>query len=1081
MSLFPIKCPIKCPMKLAALCLLLFTLFTAEFSAEIFAAALDTGFGDNGKVAVDLGSYGDQANAVLVQPDGKILVGGSTANSANLDFMLFRLLADGSLDPEFNIDGKVSTAIGSDDDEVFALALQKDGRILAAGYSSKDGSRDFALARYNSDGSLDPDFGTGGMAVKSVSDSDDEITGVAVQPDGKILLTGTALKDEGRVVVVGRYRSDGTADDESFADKGFNLSAVGTDARAESLLLTQEGRILVAGTYSEKKENEQQKTALMVLAYDENGELDTTFGHKGVTVPLNGTVPSAGYGMTIRSDGSILVAGSVGENGERDGALFLFGEDGLPDTTFGEKGALVVDDDKDTVVYDVLATDEMIAATGVTVGEDGLRKSLLVTYTKDDGANSELLFQQRMAEAESADDTPGTPSWEKETTTDDNEEGSASALAATGDGGVVVAGVSGSQDTSSASVSKYNLSSINSETSSGSSAGNIYVWTGEPVELTRTTVLIPGKILEGFDSAVTKRGVVFSVNEFPVLEGGSSTDSTTTDDTATVDETAPSITASTKSTFSSTEEVILAVSTDEDAICRYNADYDEDYGEMSSVLSSSFGTGHHVSLGTLAEGDYIFYVRCKDKEGNINTSGTKITFPVKATSGTDEDTKDPTITNRTSTQFNSNSFTHPVELEIATDEKAICKYSDTYTSGEVSTTMSTYHAHTISDPENRRYNYTITCTDDAGNSAEEKISFLVTPVVIKGSTYSSGELSATGTWSDNTDTLSITTDVDATCKYDTGDVAYGSMTQFTTTGNTDHKATLNDLSNGTTYTYYVRCKNAATEEETPVSTKITFTVGSATQPDNQTTKLFASSSPMKAGLTTALESVGNLFVSTAMAESGCCSSHGGVCDDKCCDGTALSELCGGTSSSDSNSTTTNGSSSSSEINTQDSVFQEQGNIVDEGTGTGQFTAKLADLKPGTVFYARAYAVVNGITYYGNQISFRTEDSCFVATAAYGSIFHPAVQLLRDFRDRFMIDNPAGRALVRLYYHYSPPVADMIRNSAVLRPMTRTLLMPIIGSAWLTMRFGWLWMLLPAAALLILSRFGMSMMRKEELS
>ncbi|MCI5220795.1 MAG: hypothetical protein D3914_16775, partial [Candidatus Electrothrix sp. LOE2] len=180
MSLFPIKCPIKYPMKLAALCLLLFTLFTAEFSAETFAAALDIGFGDNGKVAVDLGSYGDQANAVLVQPDGKILVGGSTANSANLDFMLFRLLADGSLDPEFNIDGKVSTAIGSDDDEVFALALQKDGRILAAGYSSKDGSRDFALARYNSDGSLDPDFGTGGMAVKSVSDSDDEITGVAV-------------------------------------------------------------------------------------------------------------------------------------------------------------------------------------------------------------------------------------------------------------------------------------------------------------------------------------------------------------------------------------------------------------------------------------------------------------------------------------------------------------------------------------------------------------------------------------------------------------------------------------------------------------------------------------------------------------------------------------------------------------------------------------------------------------------------------------------------------------------------------------------------------------------------------------
>jgi uncharacterized delta-60 repeat protein len=1064
MSLFPIKCPIKYPMKLAALCLLLFTLFTAEFSAETFAAALDIGFGDNGKVAVDLGSYGDQANAVLVQPDGKILVGGSTANSANLDFMLFRLLADGSLDPEFNIDGKVSTAIGSDDDEVFALALQKDGRILAAGYSSKDGSRDFALARYNSDGSLDPDFGTGGMAVKSVSDSDDEITGVAVQPDGKILLTGTALKDEGRVVVVGRYRSDGTADDESFADKGFNLSAVGTDARAESLLLTQEGRILVAGTYSEKKENEQQKTALMVLAYDENGELDTTFGHKGVTVPLNGTVPSAGYGMTIRSDGSILVAGSVGENGERDGALFLFGEDGLPDTTFGEKGALVVDDDKDTVVYDVLAIDEMIAATGVTVGEDGKRKSLLVTYSKE--TNSEL-FQQRMADAESADDnTPGTPSdfWGTGgtviTTDVNNEESSASSLAVT-KGGLIVAGVSGSQDTSSASVSKYTLSLISSTTSSGSSAGNIYVWTGEPVQVTRTTVLIPGEILEGFDSAVTKRGVVFSVDPFPVLEGGSSTDSTTTDDTATVDETAPSITASTKSTFSSTEEVILAVSTDEDAICRYNANYDEDYGEMSSVLSSSFGTGHHVVLGQLAAGSYTYYVRCKDVKGNINSSGDNITFEVKE----ETEKNSAEAPERGDLSPGGNVSGSSVTLSLTTDVAATCKYTDSGAGMDYSNmkkffdeTGETEHSESVSDLADGEYTYYVRCkntSSGAANTTDAKITFTVdtTEIVVE----------ITQSYFDpDTNTLSVTTDVAASCRYKKGiDVDYTSMNDsFLSTGATLHEVTLDALSDGT-YTYYVRCENTATKEVTPVGTAITFTVVSITQPDNQATKLFASSSPMKAGLTTALESVGNLFVSTALAEED-------------------TETTTSDSSSSSATASDSSSSSSSEINTQDSVFQEQGNIVDEGTGTGQFTAKLADLKPGTVFYARAYAVVNGTTYYGNQISFRTEDSCFVATAAYGSIFHPAVQLLRDFRDRFMIDNPAGRALVRLYYHYSPPVADMIRNSAVLRPMTRTLLMPIIGSAWLTMRFGWLWMLLPAAALVLLNRFGMRTMRKERM-
>ena len=157
-------CPIKCPMKLVALCLLLFVLFTAE----TFAASLDTGFGDNGKVAVDLGSYGDQANAVFVQPDGKILVGGSTSNTVDLDFMVFRLLADGSFDTEFNIDGTVSTAVGSNDDEVFALALQEDGKILAAGYSNNNGDRDFALVRYHSDGTLDLKFGLEGIVVTAV-------------------------------------------------------------------------------------------------------------------------------------------------------------------------------------------------------------------------------------------------------------------------------------------------------------------------------------------------------------------------------------------------------------------------------------------------------------------------------------------------------------------------------------------------------------------------------------------------------------------------------------------------------------------------------------------------------------------------------------------------------------------------------------------------------------------------------------------------------------------------------------------------------------------------------------------------
>ncbi|CAK8713995.1 hypothetical protein GKODMF_05590 [Candidatus Electrothrix gigas] len=938
-----------CPIKFATLCLVFLSLLLVE-TTESFAASLDAGFGDNGKVAVNLGSYGDQANAVLVQPDNKILVGGSTSSTADLDFMLFRLLADGSLDSEFNIDGMVSTAVGSNDDEVFALALQQDNKILAAGYSSTNGNRDFALARYNSDGSLDRDFGLEGLVVTAVSDSDDEITGIAVQDDGKILLTGTALGNEGRVVVLSRYQQNGSPD-TTFADEGFMLSAVGTDARAESLLLTDEGGIRIAGTYQEG-----EHTALMVLGYNADGYLDTSFGYEGVTVPLDGTVPSAGSGLALRDDGSILVAGSVGKNGERDGALFLFGENGLPDRAFGERGVLITADKQDTVFYDALITEAMVAATGVTVGEDGMRESILVTYARKDGSNATQLFQQQMTGAralaeDNEDNKDSAPVAQILTTEMDNEEEYTFSLAAADAGSVVVVGASGAQEVSQAAVSKYTIFQDGvAPTYWNTDTGNAFIFTGQPLDNTRTTSVIPVEISPEVGT-VTKRGVVFSVDPLPVLEGST---------TSTADETAPSITSSTKSSFSTAEQVFLVVSTDENAVCRYNENYDEDYDEMSHTLSSSFGTGHHVNLGTLTEGTYTYYVRCKDKVGNTKTPGTSVSFTVSADTKTE------------------------------------------------------------------------------GNAPERSV------------------LSPSGTVSSSSVTLSLTTDVVATCKYTNSGAGmdYSNMKNlFDITNGKTHSEPVSNLDDGS-YTYYVRCKNSATGVANTTDGVISFTVeGTETPtPPGGPTAFILHNNNFRSGMSLALKNVGELFVSTAIAQED-------------------------TDSTTTATTSTSTSTSSTTVDTEDNDFLEQGS-VDAGSGTGKFTVKLEDLKPGTVFYARAYAVVNGITYYGNQISFQTADSCFVATAAYGSIFHPAVAILRNFRDRFMLDNAVSRSLVRLYYCYSPPIADMIHNSTVLRPMTRILLMPIIGAAWLTMRFGWIWLLLPAAALIVLSWFGgMRMKRK----
>ncbi len=145
----------------------------AALCSDASAAALDAGFGHDGRVAVELGIFGSRANAVAAQADGKIVAAGYAASSADRDFMLFRLLPDGSLDTSFNYDGTVTTAVGAFDDEALAVAVQADGKIIAAGYSGNGENRDFALVRYNSDGSVDRSFGAEGMVVTAVSASHD--------------------------------------------------------------------------------------------------------------------------------------------------------------------------------------------------------------------------------------------------------------------------------------------------------------------------------------------------------------------------------------------------------------------------------------------------------------------------------------------------------------------------------------------------------------------------------------------------------------------------------------------------------------------------------------------------------------------------------------------------------------------------------------------------------------------------------------------------------------------------------------------------------------------------------------------
>src|SRR5581483_9634764 len=191
--------------------------------------SLDASFGTGGKVLTDFGRSYDQATAVAIQLDGKIVVVGRTqTGGSNDDFALARYNADGSLDATFGVGGKVHTDLGATFFErANAVVIQWDGKIIAAGETNSAGrlvdTTDFALVRYNADGSIDTTFGGGGNApatgvvITDFGDTNDQVFALAIQTDGKIVAVGSTTPvmsgaGTGADFALARYNTDGSVD-----------------------------------------------------------------------------------------------------------------------------------------------------------------------------------------------------------------------------------------------------------------------------------------------------------------------------------------------------------------------------------------------------------------------------------------------------------------------------------------------------------------------------------------------------------------------------------------------------------------------------------------------------------------------------------------------------------------------------------------------------------------------------------------------------------------------------------------------------------------------------------------------------
>jgi uncharacterized delta-60 repeat protein len=331
--------------------------------------ALDPTFGSGGEVATAIGSSYDVANAVAIQSDGRILAVGQSSNGSNADFALVRYTTSGALDPSFGSGGKVTTPVLSSNDIAEAVAVQSDGKIIAAGGAFDGSYYDVALARYTGAGALDPTFGSGGTVVTAIGPRADAAFAVAVRPDGKILIAGVAYKGTNRLdFALVRYTSAGALD-PSFGSGGKVTTNFGSGTRdlARAIALQPDGKIVVAGYSANPAVRD-----FALARYGASGGLDPTFGSNGKVVTATAIGDDQANAVALQTDGKIVAAGSSVQGSGADFAVARYEASGILDGTFGSGGVVITDftGTDDRAFGMALQPDGKIVAAGTTCCSD---------------------------------------------------------------------------------------------------------------------------------------------------------------------------------------------------------------------------------------------------------------------------------------------------------------------------------------------------------------------------------------------------------------------------------------------------------------------------------------------------------------------------------------------------------------------------------------------------------------------------------------------------------------------------------------------------------------------------------------
>jgi uncharacterized delta-60 repeat protein len=316
---------------------------------------LDSSFAADGIAATDLGNdlfIPDSARAVARQSDGKLVVagpaGGITASTTLVDFGVARYDTNGAPDGSFGTGGIVRTPIGAlANDIAWAVVVQSDGKIVAAGESAGN----IALARYESNGSLDATFGGGGLVTTEAGGTDRALA-IIEQTDNKLVVAGASVDpvNGDSELLIARYESNGTLDATFAAGGVLVLDVDGGNDAARAVVQQVDGKLVVAGVGTSLS-----VPGVLLARFDIFGAPDAGFAGGGVTIEsFSGAAANGANDLALRGDGSFAAAGGV---------LAVFDSGGAIDGTFAGGGSVALAEEATALVEQ---SDGMLVVAGAS-------------------------------------------------------------------------------------------------------------------------------------------------------------------------------------------------------------------------------------------------------------------------------------------------------------------------------------------------------------------------------------------------------------------------------------------------------------------------------------------------------------------------------------------------------------------------------------------------------------------------------------------------------------------------------------------------------------------------------------------